>query len=35
VDDEVCLGKPSFKNRKVLVNNVIGLLVAGVAIDEM
>jgi len=35
IDDEVCHGKPTFKNTRILVSDVIELLAAGVSIDEI
>ncbi len=35
VDDGVCHGKPVFKGTRILVNDVIELLGAGVSIEEI
>ena len=35
IDDEVCHGKPVFKGTRILVSDVIGLLVAGVSMEEI
>jgi len=35
IDDEVCHGKPVFKGTRILVSDVIGLLGAGVSMEEI
>jgi len=35
IDDEICHGKPTFKNTRILVSDVIELLAAGVSINEI
>ena len=35
IDDEICHGKPTFKNTRILVSDVIELLAASVSIDEI
>jgi uncharacterized protein (DUF433 family) len=35
IDDEICHGKPTFKNTRILVSDVIELLAAGVSIDKI
>jgi len=35
VDDEVCHGKPIFKNTRILVSDVLELLAEGLSIEEI
>lgn len=34
-DDEICHGKPTFKNTRIMVSDVIELLAAGLSIEEI
>lgn len=35
IDDEICHGKPTFKNTRILVSGVIDLLAAGLSTEEI
>lgn len=35
IDDEICHGKPVFKNTRILVSDVIELLAADVSVEEI
>lgn len=35
VNDEICHGKPTFKDTRILVSDVIELLAAGLSIEEI